>query len=436
MPELSPDFVACFEYAARSDVGMRRPNNQDAFNVVLAEDGSSWRERGHLFLVADGMGAHAAGELASKLAVDNIPHLYRLYREDPAPEALQRAIVDANTEIHRRGTANPDFRGMGTTVSVLALLPGGAYIGHVGDSRIYRLRDLKLQQLTFDHSLVWELRRLGRMARNSDLARSIPKNVITRSLGPNAEVQVDLEGPYGLQTGDTFLLCSDGLTGQVSDQELADLLAYLPPEEAGSVLIDLANLRGGADNITVVVVKVVDDRVVADRALDATPRSRTLEDLPPSSMFYFPLAGVAWFVAFLLWLADQFVPAAFLGVVGLGALLAVVVLWYRQRWPRGGDSGDHRAPRHRPYAQCACQQGDRLMRALENTLDELDEAARESERKVSWERVESLRQRAAEAAEAGRFPDAVRETAAAIRLIMGELRRPQNKKSSDDRRQS
>ena len=433
MPDSSPDFASPIEYAASSDVGMRRPNNQDAFNVVLAEDAACWQARGHLFLVADGMGAHAAGELASKLAVDNIPHLYHLYRDAAAPEALQRAIVDANTEIHRRGTANPDFRGMGTTVSVLALLPEGAYVGHVGDSRIYRLRDQKLQQLTFDHSLVWELRRLGRFAKDSELARSIPKNVITRSLGPNAEVQVDLEGPYGLQAGDTFLLCSDGLTGQVSDQELADLLAHLSVDEACRTLIDLADLRGGPDNITVVVVKVRDDRVLAEGSGGTGRGSPGNKELPPSSMISLLLAGVAILIACLLWMAEQVFPAAFLAVAGLGVLFAAGWFWFRQKRVGRGNLGDKRPPNHGPYAQCDCQQGDSLVQALTETLDELDAAARESDRAVAWEQVESLRQRAAEASASRRFPDAVRDSAAAIRLIMAALRRRQNKTNPHDR---
>ena len=172
-------FVDSLQHVAHTDVGMRRANNQDRWAAVIAEDEQSWRSRGHLFLVADGMGAHAAGELASQLAAANIPHLYRHYRDLPPAEALRRSIIETNHEIYRRGQANPDFHSMGTTASVLVLLPQGALIGHVGDSRVYRLRGNRLDQLTFDHSLQWELRSLGRIPEDSDLARSIPKNVIT-----------------------------------------------------------------------------------------------------------------------------------------------------------------------------------------------------------------------------------------------------------------
>src|SRR5262245_50262243 len=120
---------------------MRRSNNQDSHVVVLASDVEAWKSRGHFFMVADGMGAHAAGELASKLAVEGVSHLYRKYTELSAPEALQKAMLETNTKVHQRGQANADFRNMGTTASTLILLPQGAFVAHIGDSRVYRLRD-------------------------------------------------------------------------------------------------------------------------------------------------------------------------------------------------------------------------------------------------------------------------------------------------------
>src|SRR5210317_1023397 len=123
-----PPFLAGLQHVAHTDVGMRRANNQDSHVVLLAEDERAWRQRGHVFMVADGMGAHAAGELASKLAVDHVPHLYRHYRELSPPESIQRAFVEANAEIHKRGLANADFRAMGTTASALVLLPQGALV--------------------------------------------------------------------------------------------------------------------------------------------------------------------------------------------------------------------------------------------------------------------------------------------------------------------
>ncbi len=145
---------------------------------------------------------------------------------------------------------------MGTTASTLAILPEGAVVAHVGDSRIYRLRRGVFEQLTFDHSLVWEMEASGQVHPNSALGQSIPKNVITRSLGPNAEVMVDIEGPFQVEEGDRFLLCSDGLSGQVDDTEMAALVDCLPEELAARVLVDLANLRGGPDNSTVIIVRI------------------------------------------------------------------------------------------------------------------------------------------------------------------------------------
>ncbi len=215
-----------------------------------------WNERGHLFVVADGMGAHAAGELASKLAVDQVAYLYRKHRDRSATDAILSAIREANDEVHRRGQANLSFHNMGTTCSVLLLLPQGAVAAHVGDSRIYRLRRGTLQQLTFDHSLVWEMQH-AIQGRGSVDTLALPKNVITRSIGPHASVKVDLEGPYAVDVGDTFLLCSDGLTTRVEDVEIASALTHLAPPAAAEFLRDLAVLRGGPDNITLIAIRVL-----------------------------------------------------------------------------------------------------------------------------------------------------------------------------------
>ncbi|MCA9167889.1 MAG: serine/threonine-protein phosphatase, partial [Planctomycetales bacterium] len=127
---------ASIAYSARSDIGMRRTNNQDSYIALPAEDDHAWLSRGHLFVVADGMGAHAAGELASKLAADGVVHHYRKLRQLSPPEAILKAFRDTNGEIHRRGQANSEFRNMGTTCSALLLLPQGALAAHVGDSRV------------------------------------------------------------------------------------------------------------------------------------------------------------------------------------------------------------------------------------------------------------------------------------------------------------
>ena len=140
------------------------------------------------------MGAHAAGELASQIATDNIPHAYHKRRDLPPCESIVAAVHDANGRINAKGQNSVDFHGMGTTCSCLLLLPDGAMAAHVGDSRVYRLRGHTIEQLTFDHSLVWEMAAAGQ-ATEEDVPAYVPKNVITRSLGPHPTVKVDLEGP-------------------------------------------------------------------------------------------------------------------------------------------------------------------------------------------------------------------------------------------------
>ena len=259
----APIWMEHLRFAAVSDIGMRRLNNQDASLPLPAADEQGWQSRGHLFLVADGMGAHAAGELASRMAVQAVAHHYHKHAQLAPPEGLLRAMEEANAEIHQRGQANSEFHNMGTTCSALLLLPQGALIGHVGDSRVYRMRQGMLQQLTFDHSLLWEMRAAGQIT-NPDLALNIPKNVITRSLGPQSTVQVDLEGPFDVQFGDRFLMCTDGLMARLEDPEIGLLLSGLPPQEAAHLLVDLANIRGGPDNITVIVLEMTGDRARAD----------------------------------------------------------------------------------------------------------------------------------------------------------------------------
>jgi protein phosphatase len=241
--------------AAVTDTGMRRSNNQDHFALVRSPHAEAWRQRGHVFLVADGMGAHAVGELASKMACDLIPHNYLKTRNGTPAEAIVKTFGDVSALIHSRASANRDFQGMGTTSTALLLLPEGALVAHVGDSRAYRIRRERIDQLSFDHSLVWELVRRNHLT-SEQAQQSVPKNVITRSLGPEVEIEVDIEGPLAIEVGDVNLLCSDGLSGPVDDPEIGAFAAHFHPRDACRYLVHLANLRGGLDNITVVVVRL------------------------------------------------------------------------------------------------------------------------------------------------------------------------------------
>src|SRR4029077_13310793 len=148
-------------------------------------------------MVADGMGGHAVGEKASAKAVRDIPHTYHKHAHEGAAPALRKAFLEANAGIHAVGQENPEFRGMGTTATALLLRPEGAWVGHVGDSRAYRVRNGVIEQISFDHSLVWEMAK--RQGVDPDGLQGIPSNVIVRSLGPEPLVQVDVEGPHKLQ---------------------------------------------------------------------------------------------------------------------------------------------------------------------------------------------------------------------------------------------
>ena len=200
------------------------------------------------------MGGHAVGEKASAKAVRDIPFLYLKHANDGIASAIRKAFTETNAGIHAIGQDNPEFRGLGTTSTALILRPEGAWVGHVGDSRAYRIREGQAEQLTFDHSWVWEIAR--RQGVDPDELGDFKKNVIIRSLGPDPEVEVDVEGPHPVQPGDAFLLCSDGLTGVVTPQEIGAVVTAMSPDDAARLLVHMANLRGGPDNITVMIVRV------------------------------------------------------------------------------------------------------------------------------------------------------------------------------------
>jgi serine/threonine protein phosphatase PrpC len=239
--------------AEATDVGRRRSNNQDSHAILAADGPQAFRNTGWLLLVADGMGAHAAGELASAMAAKIVPERYAGEAQPSPPLALGRSMRQANSEIHARGERDTEHRGMGTTCSVLVLLSRGAIIGHVGDSRVYRIRSSTIEQLSRDHSLKWEIE--ANSGPHDQGIASIPKNIITRSMGPHEQVEIDLEGPFPIEEGDVFVLCSDGLSGQAIDEEIGMFAGSLPPEQAAAALIGLSLVRGAPDNTTVIVAR-------------------------------------------------------------------------------------------------------------------------------------------------------------------------------------
>lgn len=401
---------------------MRRTTNQDAYEVVLASDDETWRRRGHLFVVADGMGAHAAGELASEMAVSGIALRYFKYEELDAAEALHKAILDTNTEVYQRGQANLDFYNMGTTTSVLALVPQGALIAHVGDSRVYRLRGQQLDQLTFDHSLVWELRSSGQLSQDSELARVVPKNIITRSVGPNANVHPDLEGPFPIEVGDTFLLCSDGLSGPVQDNEIGAILASFSPQEATQALVDLANLRGGPDNITALVVRVTGDAIATRHAAMEMEVVHHKPAPRPVHTAVWITAGVGALGAIALSLTEQRLWAVVAAIIALGAL-GVAAL---QRWVLGAPVAETPKPGRYgkgPHTSIHCEVDRAFLDELGTIAGELRAAAVDEKWEVDLAHFDASRQQATQMAENGQNVDALRCFTHAISSMMTELRR-------------
>ncbi|MEZ6133617.1 MAG: protein phosphatase 2C domain-containing protein [Pirellulaceae bacterium] len=400
---------------------MRRATNQDSMTFMLAETQSSWEKLGHIFIVADGMGAHAAGELASKLAVELIPHHYLKLRDMSPAEAIHKAINETNAEIYRRGQANIEFRSMGTTCSVLSLLPEGAVVAHVGDSRVYQQRGDQLFQLTFDHSLVWEMQAAGEVTDETARSGVIPKNVITRSLGPNSSVQIDLEGPFPVLVGDRFLLCSDGLSGQITDEEIGALLATLPPKQASQIFVDLSNLRGGPDNITALVLEVVDERITTSN--DSAIAIRHGGPRRPFSTALGVVTAVCLLAAIILFLMNNIEIAIVVSVLGLIALITGLIQVY---WTGGEPQDDDSRYGNGPYREFDAEADKTFFERLASTVNSLREAAEERGWKIQWTDINSRFAQACHLAEERHFDKALRIQVEVIIDLMAQIRRQRN----------
>jgi len=408
------------QHATLSDIGMRRQNNEDAAVSSVCVDELEFDRRGHFFVVADGMGGHAVGELASQLAVEAVPHAWFKAPGDNLREVLQEAIASANKLIHDRGSQNRDFLRMGTTCTALALTPRGALIGHVGDSRCYRIRRDRIDQLTFDHSLQWEMQRQNhKLTSQLDLLEH--RNIITRSLGPEAVVEIDIEGPFLILPGDIYVLCSDGLSGELSDDEIGAIASELSPSQACKLLVHLANVRGGGDNCTATVIRVGD-----------LPANVPPPELPPPEE---PHDGLDWTWLGLGWAAAAaFVIGVLLmisnrpiagGVFATAALIAFAFLvrahWSRRR-PRLAPEGDlSRTNYFRPYRTAVVKSMQDVYEDLSAVEQEISRAAREEGWSVNWSQHLAAVQAAAEAKSERRFARGVRDFARAIDLLMAPL---------------
>jgi serine/threonine protein phosphatase PrpC len=411
------------ELAQLSDLGMRRANNQDSLTSVVTDEPGTWAERGHLMMVADGMGAHAAGELASKLAIDNLPHAYYKSTESSPAIALRQAVHRTNEIINTKGEDSVDFRGMGTTCTCLVLIPQGALIAHVGDSRAYRLRGTSFQQLTFDHSLVWEAAAAGQSSAEGVL-NALPRNVITRSLGPHKTVNVDLEGPFDVVEGDVFLICSDGLTGEVTDLEIGTILGSLSAQDAAQTLVDFSNLRGGSDNISVAIARVQRELAGPESSISNTLRtsSASLRGRIGLRLRSILLACLAFFFVFL---AIGWPWATVACAVGLAASVVVAaVRWLvppRTTKPTINLKGPYG---NGPYRDYDCQPSQLVVDALEEIAKQLHKLAQQDSRlaEKKWQEIEAHQKLATEAAKAENFSVAVAEYCHTIRHAMQQLR--------------
>jgi protein phosphatase len=266
MSGIDPQWI---DAASHSDTGRVRSVNQDRFADF--EDGRGSR----LLVVADGMGGHRGGETASRLAVEAIGDVFGR-SEEALGERMIAAVHTANERVYRCSSEDPELAGMGTTVVALCLGAGGkAWVAHVGDSRLYLLRDGELKALTADHSVVAEMHRSGLLT--AEEAEAHPRrNELTRSVGVAPSVEVEV-AEFAVKPGDRFLLCSDGLCGYVGEDEIREVLERERPSSAARILVDHANAKGGYDNVTVQVAAIPDSAPLGGDAVGETEAS------PPSS---------------------------------------------------------------------------------------------------------------------------------------------------------
>ncbi len=423
---MSDDRKPAITYVDITDVGMRRANNQDSYLSVPAENRERFNSRGHLFVVADGMGAHAAGELASKMATEAISLNYFRDTNPDAVAALRDAVVQANKEIYTRGQQNPEFHNMGTTASTLAILPQGAVIAHVGDSRVYRLRRGVFEQLTFDHSLVWEMEASGQVSPDSALGQAIPKNVITRSLGPNGEVVVDIEGPIKVEKGDQFLLCSDGLSGLVDDTEIGTLLDCLPEDLAAKVLVDLTNLRGGPDNTTVIIVTVQEG---ADASVEAARPKAKAQSMMPAVLG--GLTILALVLAAGLAYMSNWGLAIVLAVSGVISAVFFGFEVSKQQKEESAKPLPKVSGGKGPYRRFAAKADQSLFNKLGETVQALRDAASNHNWLMEWTKIDALQKKGVAALRESDPKQAIRLQAEAIIQTMQQLREQHNRAADE-----
>jgi serine/threonine protein phosphatase PrpC len=244
------------ELANLTDVGCHRAENEDYYCYVEPEDDLDFQKKGRLAVVADGMGGHEGGKLASTIAVEAVRDGYLNHADGDPHQALQAAFQDAHTRIQDYTRLHPELHGMGTTCTAATILDGELYFGHVGDSRLYLIRGYSISLLTRDHSQVARLVQDG-LITPEEASVHPQRNVLTAAMGVEPATADFSEMPLPLATGDILLICTDGLHGLVNDQEMLATASTLDPVETCKELVRMAKERGGFDNITVQILKIV-----------------------------------------------------------------------------------------------------------------------------------------------------------------------------------
>ena len=244
------------EVSSQSDIGCLRQNNEDSYGYWEPEDDRQFLRKGRLAVVADGMGGYEGGQEASRLAVETLVAVYRDFGGNDPQAALVEALQTAHEQIREYSFAHPELRGMGTTCTAAALVQDALYYVHVGDTRLYLIRDGQITRVTRDHSYVGRLVESG-MISPEEAENHPQRNILTAALGTNPDLIMDSPGqPEPLRPEDVLLICSDGLWGLVRDSEILDSVENKSAEQAGRKLIELARERGGPDNITVEILRL------------------------------------------------------------------------------------------------------------------------------------------------------------------------------------
>jgi protein phosphatase len=240
---------------AATHVGMVRADNQDTFGIFPADEKSVAPSKGRLFVVADGMGGHKGGKVASELAVKTIGDVYFSDASESVQDSLVKAIQVANAAVFSQSRRDRALSGMGTTCVAMVVKGSSVHVAHIGDSRVYRVIKERIAQITEDHAAVAEMQRKGILT--ADEAKHHPeRSVLYRALGTKLDAEIDVQSELIVRGKEWFVLCSDGLSNMVEDREIHDIVVALSPQKACDQLVALANERGGYDNITVVVVQV------------------------------------------------------------------------------------------------------------------------------------------------------------------------------------